>query len=399
MKRVLFVDDEPQILDGLRNILRKQRKHWDMVFAVGGQAALEELNRKAFDVVVSDMRMPGIDGVTLLHKVKEKYPAAVRIILSGHAEREAIVSALPVVHQFLSKPCDAETLRSVVERACSLQTLLQNDILRNVIGKVESLPSVPRTYWDITQAAAKADICVADIAKIVERDPALTAKVLQLVNSSYFGSGERQTSVPQALTHLGIDLIRALALTADVFVSVVDPAVAGFSLDELQQHSMLTARIARRLLSDQKRAAEAFTAAILHNIGKIVLAIGLPGHFAEVMAISAETGRPNHIVEQEVLGLTHAEVGAYLLGLWGLPLSIVEAVAYHHCPELIAPTDTLVALHAADALSYEPDNTSSDPTAGGRLNVAYVEQSAFGAALPRWRAVAAEERLAWGASY
>jgi HD-like signal output (HDOD) protein len=399
MKRVLFVDDEPQILDGLRNILRKQRKHWDMVFAVGGQAALDELDRKPFDVVVSDMRMPGIDGVTLLHKVKEKYPAAVRIILSGHAEREAIVSALPVVHQFLSKPCDAETLRSVVERACSLQTLLQNDILRNVIGKVESLPSVPRTYWDITQAAAKADICVADIAKIVERDPALTAKVLQLVNSSYFGSAERQTSVQQALTHLGIDLIRALALTADVFVSVVDPAVAGFSLDELQQHSMLTARIARRLLSDQKRAAEAFTAAILHNIGKIVLAIGLPGHFAEVMAISAETGRPNHIVEQEVLGLTHAEVGAYLLGLWGLPLSIVEAVAYHHCPELISPTDTLLALHAADALSYEPDNASSDPTAGGRLNVAYVEKSAFGAELPRWRAVAEEERLAWSASY
>lgn len=399
MKRVLFVDDEPQILDGLRNILRKQRKHWDMVFAVGGQAALDELDRKPFDVVVSDMRMPGIDGVTLLHRVKEKYPAAVRIILSGHAEREAIVSALPVVHQFLSKPCDAETLRSVIERACSLQTLLQNDILRNVIGKVESLPSVPRTYWDITQAAAKADICVADIAKIVERDPALTAKVLQLVNSSYFGSGERQTSVQQALTHLGIDLIRALALTADVFVSVVDPAVAGFSLDDLQQHSMLTARIARRLLSDQKRAAEAFTAAILHNIGKIVLAIGLPGHFAEVMAISAETGRPNHIVEQEVLGLTHAEVGAYLLGLWGLPLSIVEAVAYHHCPELIAPTDTLLALHAADALSYEPDNASPDPTAGGRLNVAYVEKSVFGAELPRWRAVAAEERLAWGTSY
>jgi HD-like signal output (HDOD) protein len=398
MKRVLFVDDEPQILDGLRNILRKQRKHWDMVFAIGGQAALHELEQKPFDVVVSDMRMPGIDGVTLLQKVKDKYPGAVRIILSGHAEREAIVSALPVVHQFLSKPCDAETLRSVVERACGLQTLLQSDKLRNVIGNVESLPSVPRAYWDITQAAAKSDASVADIAKIVERDPALTAKVLQLVNSSYFGSGEPQTSVLQSLTHLGIDLIRALSLTAGVFVSVADPAVAGFSLDDLQNHSMLTARIARRLLSDEKRAAEAFTAAILHNIGKIVLAIGLPERYAEVLSCSAATGRPNEVVERELLGVTHSEVGAYLLGLWGLPLSIVEAVAYHHQPELIAPTDTLVALHVADALSYGPEESTTGSPGVVRLNVAYIENSRFGAELPRWRVLAEEERRAWNSA-
>lgn len=390
MKRILFVDDEPKILDGLRDLLRKERKQWDMVFALGGQEALDELARGRFDVVVSDMRMPGIDGVMLLKMVKEKYPATARIILSGHAEREAVVNALPVAHQFLSKPCDADVLRTVVDRACGLQALLQDDNVRTVIGRVDRLPSVPRTYWELTEAAAQPDVGLADLAKLVEKDAAMTAKVLQLVNSSYFGLGQRQTSVQKAVAYLGIDLLKALALTAHVFSSATGPAVKGFSLEGLQDHSMLTARLAKSFIADPKRAAEAFTAAVVHDVGKIVLALCVPGRFEEVIRTTIETGRMPHDVEKELLGVTHAEVGAYLLGLWGLPLTIVEAVAYHHHPELAHPTDILVAVHVANALSYPP-GPSPDPTAGGRLNAAFVEGSPFGPKLEEWRTLAEGE--------
>jgi DNA-binding NtrC family response regulator len=160
MKHILFVDDEQQILDGLKDLLRKQRKQWTMVFALGGEAALRELQQQPFDVVVSDMRMPGMDGATLLTRVKELYPSSARIILSGHAERDSIVRALPVAHQFLNKPCDAALLRMVVERACELQRLLQNEKIRCLIGKLDKLPSVPHTYWELTRVAALPDVAL-----------------------------------------------------------------------------------------------------------------------------------------------------------------------------------------------------------------------------------------------
>jgi putative nucleotidyltransferase with HDIG domain len=391
MKRILFVDDEQQILDGLRNLLRKQRGQWEMAFALGGQAALDELSRGTFDVVVSDMRMPGIDGVALLRRVKELYPATARIILSGHAEREAVINALPVAHQFLSKPCDAEVLRSVVERAFGLQKLLQDETVRGVIGKVDRLPSIPKTYWDLNQAASLPNIGLVDLAKIVEQDAALATKVLQLVNSSYFGLAQRQTSLQQAVAYLGTELLKALALTAHVFIAADLPAVKGFSLDDLQQHSVRSARIAKRLLSDKQRASEAFTAALVHDIGKIVLAMSKPDIYAQVIVVSRETKRADHVVEKELFGVTHAEVGAYLLGLWGLPLSVVEAVAYHHHPELTEATDILVAVHVANALSHPQTGSVPDPTAGGRLNLEWIEASVYASELPRWRRLAEEE--------
>ncbi len=394
MKRILFVDDEQQILDGLRDLLRKQRKRWDMVFALGGQAALDALDRGRFDVVVSDMRMPGIGGVSVLQRTKEISPSTARIILSGYADREVVLKALPVAHQFLSKPCNADVLHAVIERACGLQALLVDDDLRNAISSVDRLPSLHHTYWELTQALEHPEVGLTDLVKIVEQDAAMAATVLQLVNSSYFGLAQNQASVRQAVKSLGTPLLKALTLTAHVFVSAADPPIEGFSLAELQRHSVLAARIAERLLEDKQRAEEAFTAALLHDIGKIVLAMSLPGRFAEVLGNSGETGRSTHVVERELLGVTHAEAGAYLLGLWGLPLGTVQAVAYHHDPELLTepPTETLVAVHVANALSHPPSGSGLGRDKG--LNVAFVERSAFGSELPRWRILAEEERRA-----
>ena len=241
MKRILFVDDEQRVLDGLRDLLRRQRKDWDMVFALGGKQAVVLLDDAPFDVVVSDMRMPGMDGVALLQHVKDRSPATARLILSGHADREAVLSALPVAHQFISKPCDADQLRSVVDRVCGLQKLLQDATVRAVVGNLDRLLSAPRAYFELTRAAERQDSDAAERGNIVEQDAGMSAKVLQLVNSSYFGLARKPSSVAQAVAYLGAELVKGRALSIHVF-STPTPSIAGFSPDDLQRHSVMAAR-------------------------------------------------------------------------------------------------------------------------------------------------------------
>lgn len=395
LKRILFVDDEPNVLDGLQNLLRKQRRQWDMVFALGGQAALAELAKGAFDVIVSDMRMPGMDGATLLRAVRDQYPEVTRIALSGHAEQEAMMRALPVAQQFLHKPCDAQLLRTVVERACSLQSILRDDGLRKIIGRLERLPSVPQTYWQLVELVSRPDINIEMIARTVEQDPAMSVKLLQLVNSAFFGLAQRMTSVRQAVSHLGFDVIKALALTAHVFAAMEGTRpIEGFSLERLQVNSLLVARLGKRLIVDPKRADEAFTAGIVHDVGKIILALALPERFAETLRVCRERRAPFYTVEGEVMGVTHAQVGAYLLGSWGLPFPIVDAVAYHHAPSNLPGSsfDVVAAIHIADALAdhaHARDDGKCD--CEQQLDVHYIETLGKTAELPTWRRMAAEE--------
>lgn len=388
MTRIIFVDDEQSVLDSLRDLLRKQRKQWDMVFARGGAAALEEFAKAPFDVAVSDMRMPGMDGASLLLEIKNRWPGTARIILSGHAEREAVVDSLPVAHQFLSKPCDAETLRETIERACGLQVLLQEPEVRGAIGKLDKLPSVPRTYWELSRAAALPGVSLNDLARIVEKDVAMAVKVLQVVNSSYFGLARRLSTIQQAVSHLGVELIKALALTTQVFEAA--GKIRGLSVEEFQEHSLVTAKLAKRFARSPQSANEAYTAALVHDAGKIVLAMSMGRRFAEVGQDATSSGRPTHVVEREHFGVTHAEVGAYLMALWGLPLNIVEAVAHHHNPSALLgrPTDVLLAVHVADAL-MEAQGTDE------LLDLAFVEAAGATAELPGWQRLVAEE-LAMG---
>ncbi|MEQ1504325.1 MAG: response regulator [Myxococcota bacterium] len=388
-KRILFVDDEVSVLEGLQNLLRKQRRRWDMVFVTSGADALTELQRGPFDVIVSDMRMPGMDGAALLTKVKERHPSVARVVLSGHAEQDALVRALPVAHQFMSKPCDAEALRVAIERTCNLQVLLHDETIRKIVGKLDKLPSVPRTYVELAAAIARPTTGLADLGAIVEKDPAMSAKVLQLVNSAYFGLPQRISSIRQAVLYLGSELLRGLALTAHVFACSRDVALDGFSLDRLQEDSLITARLARRFLPDRTKAEEVFTAAIVHDIGTIVLVQGMTDAYAEVLRITEESDAPIHEVERTILGTTHAEVGAYLLGVWGLPFPIVEAVAYHHTPSEVTEgtRDVLGALHVATVLVRRAK--------AGRRRVdvdhAFLTAAGLAPRLPAWEAMAADE--------
>ncbi|SRR5581483_84458 len=394
MKRILFVDDEEATLAGLQRLLRPQRRQWEMVFVSSGQAALDTLAETHFDVIVSDMRMPRMDGVTLLKAVQERYPHMVRIVLSGHIEVEATLRMVPVAHQFLSKPCDPALLKEVVDRACTLQALLSGEALRAVVSQLGDLPTQPQIYTALTQLLANPDVAMNDVARVIEQDIAMSAKCLQLVNSAFFGLPRRITSIQQAVSYLGISTLKSLVFSTAAFQAFEgSQRPAGFSYEALQSHSLLVARLAGRLLPEKAQADEAFLVGMLHDVGKLVLAARLPRMAAEAIRVADEHGRPLQSVEIELLGVSHAEIGAYLLGLWGLPQSVVEAVAFHHAPPAAGPRgfDALGAVYVANRLAHELSAGPGEPAAPwAALDREYLAAAGVVDQVAAWQALAGE---------
>ncbi len=395
MRRVLFVDDEPRVLDGLRRMLRPQRHEWEMAFAPGGEAALALIEAAPFDVIVSDMRMPGIDGATLLCRVREKYPQMVRIVLSGHTELSTALRVVPVAHQFLAKPCDPEMLRVAIERACHLKALLSDDSIRRTVTALGDLPSLPRTYDALTRAMGDPDTSLQKIAKIIEQDVGVSAKVLQLVNSAFFGIAHPIANIQSAVAYLGISTLKNLVLSVEIFRAFKPVReLPGFCLEKLHHHAQLTAHIAARLPVPKHLADIAVVAGLLHDVGKLILAWKLSGHFEDVLAEAIGAQCPLFEVEERADGFSHAEVGAYLLGLWGIPYSVVEGVALHHGPNRVPHQhfDAVSAVYVANLLAHELEQSSSSGPAVYDLDKYREEFVKLGAAemLPEWREMAAE---------
>jgi HD-like signal output (HDOD) protein len=385
----MFVDDEPNVLDGLRNLLRKQRHQWDMLFASSGKAALEQLAEEPVDVMVSDMRMPGMDGAELLTRVRDLYPQTARIVLSGHAEREAIARVVSIAHQFLSKPSDAETVRAVIERTCRFQALMCDPGLRRVVGEMDRLPSLPDSYWALVRATEKPDFGLDEIAKIVETDPAMSIRVLQLVNSAYFGLPQRTESIAKAVTYLGVENLKGVLVAVHVFNGENFPVIAGLTPEILRDESVQTATLARQIVKDRRLADTAFAAGIVHDVGQIVLARDSTKRYGDVFTAARANGEPLRIAEMRELGVTHATVGAYLLGVWGLPYVLAETVAFHDEPSTVVDgnVDLLGAVHLADGL-LEAAGEQRDPVTAGILDVPFLERIGLMPEVPKWHAAA-----------
>jgi HD-like signal output (HDOD) protein len=396
MIRVLFVDDDPDVLDNLRHLLDRQEREWDMAFAPDPDAGLEELAREPADVVVSDMRMPGMGGAGFLARVRDLYPGAARIVLSGDPEGALDRQALPFAHQYLGKPCRTEQLVDVVNRTASLYTHLADPVLRRIVSGLDRLPTVPHVYLEITRLASQPETTLDELAAVVERDPALVAKILQMGNSAWFARRRRLTSVREAVQYLGTDVLRGLALGGQAFGTMAIAPFEGFSLEGLQRHSLHTARLAARLLEGQKGVADVFTTAMVHDIGQVVLAAGHGEEYAGVRRRATAERRPFHEVEYDAFGATHAGVGAYLLGMWGLPFAMVEATAYHHNPRRVAAGERrlLAAVHLADVLmsTVEPDR--DDHTPEQRLDIGFLDACGIRPDLGRWSQLAREEAQA-----
>jgi len=400
VKRILFVDDDPNVLEGLKRMLRPQRDVWRLAFATDGPAALEILADEPYDVIVSDMRMPGMDGAALLGIVCEKHPAVVRILLSGYAELEASVRAVPVAHQFLSKPCDPTALRRSIEQQSKMVDRFDSRAIAELVGSLRALPTAPRTYQALCGAIAAPHPSIDHLADIVADDVGLSARTLQLANSAFFGQRRNVPDIRAAVKHLGTDIFGRLVLTAEIFRSFeAATPIPGFSIDGFQRHCHLTGAIAERLATTGQPADAWLVAGLLHDIGKLVLADRDSDRFGRAQAMAGAEGRPPQVIEAELFGLSHAEIGAYLLSLWGLPNPIVEAVANHHHPERATEDvrDITAAIYLANLLAQrhgDPADAAAAARALQAIDPAITAPLGGERLLPTWTAMADEIAMA-----
>ncbi len=348
-KSILFVDDQPEVLRGLRRTLFEFADEWNMEFVESGYAALDALEQKSFDVVVTDMRMPGMDGAELLANVAENFPSVIRLVLSGYSEVELTMKSLRAAHQFLAKPLDQGKLRAILDRAFRLRDMLGDQHLRTLVSDLKSLPSLPTIYQDLMQVMQAPEAKLQDAGEIIARDVGMTAKLMQIVNSSFFGLPLRVTDPVHAAKLLGFDILQGLVLSVQLFSKFEHINVEGFSIEEFTQHSLRVASSAKKIAQhescDKSVAEDAFLAGMLHDVGKLVLAQNMPEKFAEALSRARTDGIPAWQVEESELGATHASVGAYLIGIWGLAEPLIEAVAFHHSP-MAAPCSSFNASSA-----------------------------------------------------
>jgi HD-like signal output (HDOD) protein len=355
--RLVLVDNEHHIAEGHRRALRTVRPEWDVVMARDTKDALAALEAAPADVFISELGKPPTDGVALFETVKERWPATVRIALSEFAERSIALRLERSVHRFLHKPCDTFTLAMLIERSNTLREIVNDPAILSAIGGLEAIPRPPVTVQALEKVLADPDAGVIAVAAVVNRDAALTARLLRVVNSSFFGVGRQVTRVDAAVNFMGVSLVRAIALADGATRSFkVDPDV--LDLDEWNMHAVRVAASARDIAlamcpQDRSLSDEAFLAGLLHDVGQVVLAGVAPKAWTMIERTALAVYQPLHDVERQSDMVSHALVGAYLLSLWGLPSSVVEAVAFHHTPERLAGTmfDAAIAVHVADALA------------------------------------------------
>lgn len=363
MNSILFVDDEPFILSALQNALRRQRGTWDMSFVGSGPEALAVLASRPRAIVVTDMRMPGMDGIELLAAVRERFPDTLRLMLTGESSGGDLARALPVTQQLLSKPCEAVQLCATIERLFAARRLIEDSGTRARIGGLGALASCPKSYFALVQAMDRADVSAATVAAMVEEDPALSAKVLAVANSAGLGFARQSTSIRGAVQRIGFGLLRGLTLASEIDARI-DPGLLGSRwYAEAARRAQTVARLARQICGNRLLADESFTAGLLLNVGSLVLAQCFGQSYVEFLSSAPGKARTIVEVERERYGVTHAQAGAYLLGIWGVPPTLVAAVAGHHSAAVdVAEADAVaVAVYVADRLLEAIAAGADDP--------------------------------------
>lgn len=388
-QRILFVDDEQNILQGLRRMLRPLRGEWDLSFAISGEEAMGELMRSPHDIVVTDMRMPGMSGADLLRWVAVEHPDTLRIILSGQADEEGILRSVGPAQQFLSKPCEPEMLIDTVRRASHLRDLLAAPELRQLVKRLGTLPSMPAPYTELVEELQAPEPSSQRIGELISSDLAISSKVLQLVNSAFSGVPREVTSPMEAVRLLGLSTLRSLVLAAGAFASVTVDGANRLLLERLWNQSLAVGTTALRIIEMENGSSDAQDAAVsaglLHDIGALTLFTCIGDDYEQLVREAAAEGIALADAERVQLGATHAELGAYLLGTWGIPIPVVEVVAHHHQPAEIvtAGFGPLTAVHVAAGLAG--DASGSCAGLAGQIDEQYLKTIGKLERLPAWR--------------
>ena len=400
---VLFVDDEKSVLDGLRRSLYGQRNEWNQVFATSGAEALEILARERVAVVVSDMRMPGMDGATLLDRVRTIQPEAVRIILSGFSEREAIFRTIGPAHQYFVKPCTPHALAEAIRRSLGVRQIIRSEDLMALVGGATSIPALPKALTDLFSALQSQDGSTAEVARIISSDTGLTVNLLKLTNSGFFYLPSSISDVMQAVKLLGFEMVRTLTVLGTVFESFSCTGIDCLAVKQLQKRSLQIGLLARRIAESDRLDPHEIDliqcAGMLSHVGSLLLFAKCPVQMADLRNTLDRSGGGIVAAERNALGACHAELGAALLGLWGFTDPVVEAVLFHHEPsrcEFFSPhtMGSVTAVHAAQHLVKPPPSGKAEKAEWiNGLDMVFLQKTGAVSRVEDWIAVAERARV------
>ncbi len=389
-KRILIVDEDKKTLNDAESLLQDKLEEWDITFAVSGPDALVMLDENTFDVIVTDLCMNQMSGMQLLTLVQKAYPMTIRLMLDDRSELDETIKSIKLAHQSIAKPIDASFVKTL-QTALNIQSIINNKTVSEIVGDIEKLPSLPNIYQEISMAMQRPNVSSDKIASIIEKDLALTTKILQLVNSSFFGLGQKITSVSKAVGLIGLSMLKILTLLTESLASFnMGQIPKAFSIERLQNDAILYGKVASKVFQkvDRDRIEDAFMAGFLHGIGYLIMIEHLNEGFAQALHRHKEEQRSLIDCENEICSTNHAEIGAYLLGLWGLPLPIIEAVAYYYAPQNLEHTgfDLVDAVHIASQLSQEARHEISEED----LDMDYYEELGVAEHIPEWRQLVAD---------
>lgn len=387
MRSILFVDDELMVLQGLKRMLFKYKKEWKMSFVNSGSEALEFLSNNAVDVIISDMKMPVMDGVQLFDQVRTRFPNVIRIILSGQSDQEQLKKAANVAHQFLSKPCSSDTIKEVIDNAFFTYGIMNNESVRRILSNIDSLPTLPHVYEELIHEANSEEFSLKRVGEIVAGDASLSANILKLVNSSFWGLSRKVMTPEQATSLLGFDVIKGLVLSTDVFHQLKVKDSPYFSstrfMSKCQKVSSLSKKIMKEMGGSKEDCDAASIAGMLNDLGRLILLANFFDSYSTIIKMTTETKRPLQEVENEMIGVNHADIGAYLLGIWGLEKQIIEAIAYHHTPSLSSERGATVvaAVAAANAIVDEKEGISP------KMTIEFLHECGFSDNYESWKSL------------
>lgn len=350
MKAIYFVDDEKSVLDGQRRALRDLRQNWELHFHASAAEALAEMERSPPHVVVSDMRMPGMDGAEFLERVRSRFPATVRLVLSGQADLALLTRVTRSAHQILSKPCNLDQLRRVIQGVGPMYDQLADTVAMAAVAGMGELPVIPRVLADLLEVLARPEVDQRVIASAIMDDPGLCLRILQVANSGLFALRNSVQSVEQAVVMLGSQMVKNIVVQVKVS-EVLPPSCEGFSAEMFARRVERITRIAIAIRPASVAVDDIRAIVMMADVGQMVLASRMAKEYSGVLREAGNSEDALSAIELRRLGVSHATIGALLMSLWGQDAATVGCIANHHSPSrLVGDSALLRTVHVAEAL-------------------------------------------------
>ncbi|HOP49334.1 MAG TPA: HDOD domain-containing protein [Ignavibacteriales bacterium] len=363
--KLLIVDDEQPILSALKSLLRKE--NYDIYTVDNPKEAIKLLFTDKFDIVISDMRMPEINGIALLEKAADFNPNSYRIILSGYEDRNIVFGAIAsgYAHAYMMKPWEDQFLKDVLSRSAKIVENVVKVDNKILLSKLNSLPTESKFSEYISNIINDEDISIDKLSEMIVKSPAILSKLLHLSNSVYIGSIGRITTAKEAIHFLGINYVVTLLNSFEFINSFYNtlPPIIKFFLDSWLEISSKRAKIVEMIIQSNESSTKnerdlSVIVAMFWDLAILIEACLFPDHFIKILDNNYKVTRENALKK---FGDNFYFLGTLLLEIWNFPYIIIEHINNLITSNFISNIEQAVLLSDCIVTNSEiPLNLSSE---------------------------------------